>query len=166
MVKFYSTQEGTYVRTMLFGSLEPHQAAERIFRFRYRVRSSRPPFFVKLSALLLSLSFHNISFLSLKEVCPVKSITFLRQQPDKHRWARWVHIAGRLVTKYAGWFHKNYVRLSPQKSSFFFSEKRSTATRFELARAEPSRFRIYLLNHSDTLPEPERRRVRVVKEVD
>ena len=31
-------------------------------------------------------------------------------------------------------------------------KKRSTATRFELARAEPSRFRIYLLNHSDTLP--------------
>jgi hypothetical protein len=31
-------------------------------------------------------------------------------------------------------------------------QKRSTATRFELARAEPSRFRIYLLNHSDTLP--------------
>ena len=31
-------------------------------------------------------------------------------------------------------------------------KKESTATRFELARAEPSRFRIYLLNHSDTLP--------------
>ena len=27
----------------------------------------------------------------------------------------------------------------------------TTTTRFELARAEPSRFRIYLLNHSDTL---------------
>ena len=36
----------------------------------------------------------------------------------------------------------------------FFSEpkKKPTSTRFELARAEPSRFRIYLLNHSDTLP--------------
>ena len=30
-------------------------------------------------------------------------------------------------------------------------KKESTATRFELARAEPSRFRIYLLNHSDTV---------------
>jgi hypothetical protein len=30
-------------------------------------------------------------------------------------------------------------------------KKRATATRFELARAEPSRFLIYLLNHSDTL---------------
>jgi hypothetical protein len=32
------------------------------------------------------------------------------------------------------------------------AKKEATATRFELARAEPSRFRIYLLNHSDTLP--------------
>ena len=38
------------------------------------------------------------------------------------------------------------------QSLFFFIAKKTTATRFELARAEPSRFRIYLLNHSDTLP--------------
>ena len=30
------------------------------------------------------------------------------------------------------------------------TQKKSTSTRFELARAEPSRFLIYLLNHSDT----------------
>ena len=57
-----------------------------------------------------------------------------------------------------------------KKKIFFCVEKNnSTATRFELARAEPSRFRIYLLNHSDTLPvtyDNRRRRVRVVKEVD
>ena len=34
--------------------------------------------------------------------------------------------------------------------SFVLKGKKSTSTRFELARAEPSRFLIYLLNHSDT----------------
>ena len=34
----------------------------------------------------------------------------------------------------------------------FWSTQKATATRFELARAEPNRFRIYLLNPSDTLP--------------
>ena len=36
------------------------------------------------------------------------------------------------------------------KVCYFFMAKKTTATRFELA--EPSRFRIYLLNHSDMLP--------------
>ena len=36
------------------------------------------------------------------------------------------------------------------KVCYFFMAKKTTATRFELA--EPSRFRIYLLHHSDTLP--------------
>ncbi len=31
------------------------------------------------------------------------------------------------------------------------TKKEATPTRFELARAEPSRFLIYLLNHSDTV---------------
>ena len=35
-------------------------------------------------------------------------------------------------------------------------KKRATATRFELARAEPSRFLIYLLNHSDMVSSTER----------
>jgi hypothetical protein len=37
---------------------------------------------------------------------------------------------------------------SPHKET----KKEATVTRFELARAEPSRFRIYLLNHLDTVP--------------
>ena len=37
------------------------------------------------------------------------------------------------------------------RNKFDQPKKESTTTRFELARAEPSRFRIYLLNHSDTL---------------
>src|SRR5206468_2733318 len=46
------------------------------------------------------------------------------------------------------------------------TEAKTTSTRFELARAEPSRFLIYLLNHSDTTSFCHRQRVRVVKEVD
>ena len=37
---------------------------------------------------------------------------------------------------------------------YYPEKKSSTPTRFELARAEPSRFRIYLLNHSDTVSCP------------
>ena len=37
------------------------------------------------------------------------------------------------------------------KWEIFDTKKLTTVTRFELARAEPSRFLIYLLNHSDTL---------------